>query len=251
MGHKVQPRIHRTQVIYTWDSRWYSKNSYAMFARQDLKIREYLETKFKEAGVSSIAVERSAKNMTVTVFVAKPGMIIGKGGQGLDEVRKYIERQILQHKLKVKLNVREVRSPALSANLVAQSIVADIEKRLPFRRAMKSAMERVMKAGGKGIKIVLSGRLNGAEIARTEKMHVGTVPLITLRSDVEFCSTAAQTLQGKIGVKVWICHGEVFGRKDILAESAEAERREATNNRRNERGQVRPAEKLTSRVVKK
>jgi len=219
MGHKVHPKIHRTQVIYTWDSRWFSQNNYALFAKQDLAIRQYLMKKFKDANIDSISVERSPKNMTVTILAAKPGFIIGRSGQGLDSVRKHIETKILQMGLKVKLQVKELRSPALSAMVVAQTIAAETERRVPFRRLMKQTLERVMKAGGKGVKVKMSGRLNGVEIARTESLATGKVPLITLRSDVDYASVTARTLYGAVGIKVWIYHGEVFGRKDKFADS--------------------------------
>ncbi len=222
MGHKVHPKIHRTQVIYTWDSRWFSQNNYALFAKQDLAVRKYLLKKFKDANIDSMSVERSPKNMTITILAAKPGFIIGRSGQGLDAVRKHIETRILQMSLKVKLQVKELRSPALSAMVVAQTIAAETERRVPFRRLMKQSMERVMKAGGKGVKIRMSGRLNGVEIARTESLATGKVPLITLRSDVDYASVTAHTLYGAIGIKVWIYNGEVFGRKDKFAESATA-----------------------------
>lgn len=221
MGHKVHPRAHRTQVIYTWDSKWFSKDNYAKFAEQDISIREFLAKKFKDAHIDAIGIERGPKNMTLTVFAAKPGFIIGRGGKALDDLRKEIERKFLQMSLRVKLNIKEVRSPALSAPVVAQSCVSEIEKRIPFRRVMKQTVERVMKAGAKGVKIGMSGRLNGVEIARAEKIQAGTVPLITMRSDVDYALVEAHTLFGKIGVKVWICHGEVFGRKDKFTSNDE------------------------------
>lgn len=222
MGHKVHPKIYRTQVIYTWDSRWFAKKNYARMAQEDLQIREFLFKKFKDAHIDSITVERSPKNMTVTVFAAKPGFIIGRGGQGLDGVRKEIERNFLRMSLKVKLNIQEVRSPALSAMVVAQTMASDIERRLPFRRVMKQTIERVMSAGAQGVKVQMSGRLNGVEIAREETLSAGKMSLITLRSDVDYAFVEAQTLQGKIGIKVWVYHGEVFGRKDKLAQMEEA-----------------------------
>lgn len=227
MGHKVQPTIHRMQVIYTWDSRWFTKKDYALFLEQDVKIKEYLKTKFKDAHIDCIGIERGPKNMTVNIFAAKPGFIIGRGGQGLEDIRKDIERKFLQMGLKVKLNIKEVRSPALSSAIVAQTIAADIEKRIPFRRTMKQSIERVMKAGAKGVKVALAGRLNGVEIARREKLAAGTVPLITLRSDVDYAFTEANTIYGKIGVKVWICHGMVFGRKDKFTEAEPVEVKKA------------------------
>ncbi|HYE60080.1 MAG TPA: 30S ribosomal protein S3, partial [Candidatus Kapabacteria bacterium] len=158
MGHKVHPKIYRTQVIYTWDSRWYSKKNYAKYAEQDVRIRAYLMKKFKDAHIDSIAIERGANAVTITIFAAKPGFIIGRGGQGLEDVKRAIERQFLQMALKVKLNIQEVRSPALSAQIVGQTIVSDIERRIPFRRVMKQTIERVMKAGAKGVKIKMAGR---------------------------------------------------------------------------------------------
>src|SRR3989338_8633483 len=203
MGHKVHPKIHRTQVIYTWDSRWFSKNNYAEFAQQDLLIREYLLKKFKDAGIDSLSVERAPKSVNVTILSAKPGFIIGRSGEGLNEVRKHIERSILKMKGKVKLNVQELKSPALSAHVVAQ-----------------------------GIKIRMSGRLNGVEIARTETLSKGKIPLITLRSDVDYAAIPAYTLYGKIGVKVWIYKGLVFGRKDSFTQAAEAEESKTKQNKK-------------------
>ena len=223
MGHKVHPRIHRTQVIYTWDSRWFGKKKYARFAEQDIRIREFLLKKFKDANIDAIAVERGPKNMTVTILAAKPGFIIGRGGQGLDLVRKHIEKKFLQMTLKVKLNVQEVRSPSLSASVVAQNVSSEIERRMPFRRVMKQAIDKVVKAGAQGVKIRMAGRLNGVEIARTETLSSGKVPLITLRSDVDYGFVEAHTTYGKIGIKVWIYRGEVFGRKDILNSDDDAQ----------------------------
>jgi small subunit ribosomal protein S3 len=221
MGHKVHPTIHRTQVIYTWDSKWFGKKNYAQFAEQDIAIREYIETKHKDAHIDSIGVERGPKNVTVTIFAAKPGYIIGRGGQGLEEIRAHIEKKILKMKARVKLNIQEVRSPALSAKVVATTISSDIERRIPFRRTMKQTIERVMTAGAKGVKISLAGRLNGVEIARNETLSEGKVPLITLRSDVDYANVEANTIYGKIGVKVWIYKGDVFGRKDKFTDVPE------------------------------
>lgn len=248
MGHKVHPKIHRTQVIYTWDSRWFTKNKYAEFAMQDIQIREYLTGKFADAHIDAISVERGPKNLTITILAGKPGYIIGRGGKGLDDVRKHIEFKILKMGLKVRINVKEVASPALSAMVVAQTIVGDLQRRIPFRRVMKQSIKRVMDAGAQGIKIQLSGRLNGVEIARSEKLSAGTVPLITLRSDVDYGFVEANTMYGKIGVKVWVCHGEVFGRKDKFAIAADApadgkrrERRRDDRTPRENRGPARNA----------
>ncbi|MBU0597315.1 30S ribosomal protein S3 [Patescibacteria group bacterium] len=224
MGHKVHPKIHRTQVIYTWDSRWFGRNkNYAQYSEQDIRIREFLSKKFKDAHIDSVSVERGPKNMTVTIIAAKPGFIIGRGGQGLDDIRKHIERKILQMNLKVKINVQELRSPALSAAVIGQTIASDVERRIPFRRIMKQSIDRVMKAGAKGIKIKMSGRLNGVEIARNETLAAGKVPLITLRSDVDYAFVEALTTYGKIGIKVWVYKGEIFGRKDQFAVDEDSE----------------------------
>lgn len=220
MGHKVHPKIHRTPVIYTWDSKWFGgKHNYADFAEQDLAIRAYLGKVGKDAHIDAISVERGPKNVTVNIIAAKPGYIIGRSGQGLDKIRKHIETKILKMKSKVRLNIRELRSPALSAQVVAQTMAGDTERRLPFRRVMKQTIDRVMKAGAKGVKLQMAGRLNGVEISRTESLQEGKVPLITLRSDVDYASVRAQTIYGVIGIKVWIYQGEVFGKKDRFADS--------------------------------
>lgn len=232
MGHKVHPKIHRTQVIYTWDSRWFGNKKYAKYSEQDIRIREFLMKKFKDAHIDSISIARGPKNMTITILSAKPGFIIGRGGQGLEDLRKHIERKFLEMSLKVKLNIQEVHSPALSSAVIAQTIAAEIEKRMPFRRVMKQSIEKVMKAGAKGVKISLAGRLNGVDIARTEKLSAGKVPLITLRSDVDYFLYEANTTYGKIGVKVWIYHGEVFGRKDKFAEVNNDENNKENNKTR-------------------
>lgn len=217
MGHKVHPKIHRTGVLFPWASRWVSDDKYAKYLEQDINIREYIQKKFKDAHIDQIFVERGPKNMTVTVFAAKPGIIIGRGGKGLDDLRKDIERKFLQMSLKVKLNIQEVREPSLSSAVVAQNIIKDIENRVPFRRVMKQNIERVMQAGAKGVKIILAGRLNGVDIARTETLSKGKVPLITLRSHVDYSQKYARTIYGAIGVKVWIYKGEAFERIDKLA----------------------------------
>ncbi len=243
MGHKVHPKAHRTGIIYTWDSRWFSKDNYATFAKQDIAIRNYLRKKFKDAHIDAISVERGPKNMTVTVLAAKPGYIIGRGGKGLDDVRKHIERKVLRMGLKVKLNIREVTSPALSAMVVALSLASDLERRIPFRRSMKQSIKRVMEANAAGVKIQVAGRLNGADIARAEKLAAGKVPLITLRGDVDYAAVRANTTYGVIGVKVWIYHGEVFGRKDKFEGSDEPQKKSPNRRRRTERPSTPSTEK--------
>lgn len=222
MGHKVHPKIHRMPVLFPWPSRWVATVGYANRVAEDIKIREYLKVKFKDAQIDTIYIERGAKNMTVTIFAGKPGIIIGRGGQGLETVRKEIERKFLHLALKVKLNIQEVSSPSLSAEIIVQSMVRDTEARLPFRRVMKQHMERVMKAGALGVKVHMSGRLNGVEIARSEMLAQGKIPLITLRSNVDYACATAKTLYGSIGIKAWVYKGESFNRIDKLADVKEA-----------------------------
>lgn len=218
MGHKVHPKIHRIPTIYTWDSKWFAKNKQMpLFLEQETKIRKLLTKKLKDSLLDGISIERTPKDLTVYILSAKPGTIIGRGGQGLEGLCRQIEKEILQQKLKVKINVLEVRQPSLSAQIMAQNAATDIEKRFPFRRVMKQLIERVMTAGGLGVKICMSGRLNGVEIARTEKLSAGKMSLITVRSDVDYALAEAQTLYGKIGIKVWIYKGEAFSRRDKFA----------------------------------
>jgi small subunit ribosomal protein S3 len=218
MGHKVHPKIHRTPFIFAWDSKWYAKkDQLPNVLMQEVKIREFLNKKLKDAGIDAISIERTPKEVVINILAAKPGVIIGRNGAGLEEIRKEIEKNILQFKNKVKLNIQAVSNPALSATIVGQSIASEIERRIPFRRIMKQAMEKVMSAGAQGVKLILSGRLNGVEIARRESMSLGKMSLITLRSDVDYALTEAHTLYGKIGIKVWIYKGEAFGRREKFA----------------------------------
>ncbi|MEK7481507.1 MAG: 30S ribosomal protein S3 [Patescibacteria group bacterium] len=216
MGHKVHPRAQRLQVIDSWDSRWFSPFSqYRIWLQEEIKIRTYLGKKFKEAGIDRIIIERSPREMIINMRVAKPGIIIGRGGQGADEVRVYLERRMVKSGTKVRLNVQEVKNASLSAAVVLTQVTADLEKRIAFRRVMKQTMAKVMKAGAQGVKIAMAGRLNGAEIARREKLALGKIPLQTLRSDVDYAQGYAHTIYGSIGVKVWIYRGPVFVRKDL------------------------------------
>lgn len=222
MGHKVHPKAHRIPVIYTWDSKWFAKKGQMpAFLEQEIKIRDFLNKKLKDSLIDAISIERTPKDLSINILAAKPGLIIGRGGQGLEGLRQQIERKILEMKTKVKINVQEVQQPALSAQIVALNAASEIERRMPFRRVMKQILEKVMAAGAKGVKICMGGRLNGVEIARTEKMGAGKMSLITFRSDVDYAFVEAQTLYGKIGVKVWIYKGEAFGRRDKFAKQEE------------------------------
>jgi small subunit ribosomal protein S3 len=241
MGHKVHPTIHRTPFLFTWDSKWFAKkDQMSSFLKQEVAIREYVAKKFKDGEIDAISVERTPKEVTITILAGKPGVIIGRSGQGLDLVRKHIERNILQFKHKVKLNIQAVRQPALSSMIVAQNAASEIERRIPFRRVMKQALEKVMAAGAQGVKMKMGGRLNGAEIARSEKLAKGKMSLITLRSHVDYGFAEAQTVYGKIGIKVWIYRGESFGRFDRFEKAADAEKDAATNRQRAPRPVAKP-----------
>src|SRR3989344_7850911 len=211
MGHKVHPKIFRIGILYQWNSRWFSRRDFASFLRQDMVIKKFLKKELKDAAVSQVDIERSPSTTTVIIHSAKPGVIIGRGGQGIEELKKKVKRQCLDNtKATLNINIKEVTDPNLHAELIVQQIAADIEKRLPFRRVMKQAIGRVEKSNAKGVKIQVSGRLNGAEIARQEKLASGSLPLHTLRADIDYARGVARTTYGAVGIKVWIYRGEVF-----------------------------------------
>jgi len=210
MGRKVHPRSFRLGTIFTWDSMWFAdKKRYKTLLLDDDTIRTALIKKLKSAGIARVGIERSINTVDVILHVARPGMVIGRSGQGLDQLKKFVEE--LVHKssgnttVKVDLKVEQVKEPNLDATLVASNIADQIERRIPHKRAIMQSMEKVMGAGAKGVKIMLAGRINGAEIARREKYHQGEVPLSTIRENVDFCSHPALTKSGYVGVKVWIC----------------------------------------------
>ncbi len=210
MGRKINPKLFRIGVINQWNSKWFSRKDYISFLQQDIKIKKFLEKQFANASMAKIDIERSATDLNLIIHTAKPGVIIGRGGQGVEDLKKKIKKQFLQPKQSVQITIQEVQNPNLSAELVGQSIVADLEKRMPFRRAMKQAIGRVEKAEAQGVKVIVAGRLNGAEIARSEKLSSGRLPLTTLRADVDYAEKRANTTYGVIGVKVWIYKGEKF-----------------------------------------
>ena len=208
MGQKVQPNGLRLGVIRDWNARWYaSRAEYAQNLAQDMEIRKYLKKHLANAAVSRVTIERPAQNLNITVHTARPGIVIGKKGEDIDRMRRDISRMTL---LPVQLSVEEIRKPELDATLVAESICQQLEKRIMFRRAMKRAVTNAMRLGAQGVKVMVSGRLNGAEIARTEWYREGRVPLHTLRADIDYGFAEAKTTYGVIGVKVWIFRGEVF-----------------------------------------
>ena len=211
MGQKVNPHGARVGVIFNWSTRWYAgKKDFANNLIEDFKLRKMLKEKYYATGISHIDIERSANRITVNIFTAKPGMIIGRGGAGIENLKKDVETFLGKP---ANMNIMEIKVPETNAQLVAENIAAQLEKRTSFRRAMKQVMTRALKFGAKGIKTNCSGRLGGAEIAREEHYHEGTIPLQTLRADIDYGFAEASTTYGKIGCKVWIYKGEVLPTK--------------------------------------
>jgi small subunit ribosomal protein S3 len=215
MGQKVHPTGIRLGIVKDWTSRWYANSqNYPVLLLQDLKVREYIKQKLAHASVSRVQINRPANNANITVHTARPGIVIGKKGEDIDILRKDIS---VMMGVPVQLNVEEIRKPELDAYLVAESIAQQLEKRIMYRRAMKRAVTNTMRLGAEGIKITVAGRLNGAEIARTEWYREGRVPLHTLRADIDYGTAEAKTTYGIIGIKVWIFKGEVFDMDDHAA----------------------------------
>jgi len=211
VGQKVHPKIFRMGELYTWNSKWFSrKKDYARFLQQDILIKKFIKKQLKEASVAQIDIERSQTTITIIIYSAKPGVIIGRGGQGVEDLKNKIKKQFLDPKATLNVNIQEVADPNYSSELVVQAIVADLEKRIPYRRSMKQAISRVERSNAKGVKIVIAGRLNGSEIARSETLNSGSLPLHTLRADIDYARGVARTTYGAIGIKVWIYKGEVF-----------------------------------------
>ena len=207
MGQKVNPYGIRLGINKTWSSRWFSKNEYTKLLHQDLKIKQYVEKKLKNASISKINIERAAKKLRLSIYSSRPGIIIGKKGADIETLKNDLSKM---SNLEVFLDIKEVRKPEVEARLVAENIASQLEKRISFRRAMKKAVQSAMRLGAKGVKIVCSGRLGGAEIARTEKYHEGSVPLHTLRGDIDYATAEAETTYGICGIKVWINKGEIL-----------------------------------------
>ena len=212
MGHKINPKVFRLATIYTWDSKWFAnKKTYINFLAEDVRIREFIKKNLKDAGVDGIEIDRNANKINITIHSAKPGFIIGRSGAGIEELSKKLMNALYRgRRVNILINVQEISKPSLSAEVVGQQIAQEIEKRMPFRRSMKMALERVTKSGAKGVKVSIAGRLNGADIARRETIHEGSIPLHNLRADVDFARVRANTLYGVIGIKIWIYKGEVF-----------------------------------------
>ena len=210
MGQKINPNGFRVGVIRDWTAKWYADKNYAAYLNEDLRIRKYIEKRLADASVSTVEIERAANRVNVSIHTAKPGMVIGKGGSEVEALRKELNN--LTNK-RVHINVVEIKKPDLDAHLVGESVAEQLENRIAFRRAMRGAMQRTMRAGAKGIKIQVAGRLNGADMSRIESYSDGTVPLHTLRADIDYSWDEAHTTYGVLGIKTWIYRGEVLPTK--------------------------------------
>lgn len=222
MGQKVHPHGARVGVIMDWSTRWYAnKKDFAQYLEDDYRLREMLKTKLNAAGISRIDIERSANKITINLFTAKPGVVIGRGGAGIEALKKEVEAFAGKA---VSLNIMEIKNPEVDAQLVAENIAQQLEKRISFRRAMKQSLGRAMKGGAKGIKTLVAGRLGGADIARSEGYHEGSIPLQTLRANIDYGFAEAKTTYGRLGVKVWIYKGQILPKtKKAVAPAAKSE----------------------------
>ena len=212
MGQKVNPIGYRLGIIKGWDSNWFGGNHYAYKLVEDEKIRKYIMARISKGGIAKIVIERTLKRITITIHTARPGIVIGKGGQEVDKIKEELKKIT---KKDVQINIFEIKRPELDAQLVADGVAKQLEARISFRRAMKTSIASTMRMGAEGIKIMTSGRLGGAEMARSEQYKDGRVPLHTLRADIDYALAEALTTYGKIGIKVWICKGEVYGKRDL------------------------------------
>jgi len=226
MGKKVNPKILRMSINRTWPSVWFERgDKYVKNLKQDLGVRRYMIREFREAGIDQVEIARGLNRVEINITTAKPGLIIGRGGNGAEELKKKLHDKFLKdlRMNEINLNIKEVSRQNMSAQIIVQGMILDIEKRMPFRKVMKQNLSKIERAGAQGAKVVISGRLNGAEIARTEKLVWGKVPLQTLRADIDYARGAANTTYGAIGIKVWIYKGEVFekdksGKGEVIAE---------------------------------
>jgi small subunit ribosomal protein S3 len=222
MGQKTNPIGNRLGIIRGWDSNWYADKDYAEKVIEDERIRIYLKARIAKGGIARVVIERALKRITVTIHTSRPGIVIGKGGQEVDKIREELRKLTGKE---VQINIVEIRKPELDAAIVGESIAKQIEARINYRRAIKMAIQSTMRTGAEGIKVRISGRLAGSEMARTEEYKEGRTPLHTFRSDIDYCLSEAQTVYGKIGIKVWICKGEVYGKRD-LSPNAGVEKKE-------------------------
>ncbi|MBO5804822.1 MAG: 30S ribosomal protein S3 [Bacteroidales bacterium] len=234
MGQKTNPISNRIGIIRGWDSNWYGGTDYASRILEDAKIREYLNARISKVNLSKIVIERTLKLITVTIHTARPGVIIGKGGQEVDKLKEELKK--ISNK-EVQINIFEVKRPEVDANIVANNIARQVEGRVSYRRAIKMAIASTMRVGAEGIKVLISGRLGGAEMARSELYKEGRTPLHTFRADIDYALAEAHTKVGVLGVKVWICNGEVYGKRDLSPNAGVSANATAAqgNNQRNER----------------
>ncbi len=236
MGQKINPHGFRVGVIKDWDSRWIAKkDQIADYIVEDDKIRKYIKTKHIAAGISKIEIERAANKIVVIIYTARPGILIGKAGAGIDELRNELAKEIGKN---VAINIIEIRRPDVDAQLIAENVAGQLERRISFRRAMKQCISRAMKSGVKGVKIKCGGRLGGAEIARSEEYHEGSIPLQTIRADIDYGFAEAATTYGRIGIKVWVYRGEVLG--NPLKDRKRPEQQQADNKPQQRRRRRQP-----------
>ncbi len=234
MGQKVNPISNRLGIVRGWDSNWYGGKDFGDAILEDSKIRKYLMVRLGDASISRIVIERTVKFVTITVCTSRPGLIIGKGGEKVDALKKELKKITDKE---IQINIFEVKKPDLDANIVGANIAKQVEGKIAYRRAIKMAIANAMRAGAEGIKVLISGRLNGAEIARSEMFKEGRTPLHTFRADIDYCQTEALTKVGLLGIKVWICRGEIYGKKDLAPNFTQTkESGRFSGNERSERG---------------
>ena len=232
MGQKVNPISNRLGIIRGWDSNWFGGKNFGENLVEDQKIRNYLNERLAKASVSKIVIERTLKLVTITICTARPGIVIGKGGQDVDKLKEELKKL---YKKDIQINIFEVKKPELDANIVANNIARQVEGKISYRRAIKMAIQSTMRAGAEGIKVQISGRLNGAEMARKEMYKEGRTPLHTFRADIDYCQAEALTKVGLLGIKVWICRGEVYGERDLTPNLTQDKQNGSRSNGRSDR----------------
>lgn len=232
MGQKVNPISNRLGIIRGWDSNWFGGKNFGENLVEDQKIRNYLNERLAKASVSMIVIERTLKLVTITICTARPGIVIGKGGQDVDKLKEELKKL---YKKDIQINIFEVKKPELDANIVANNIARQVEGKISYRRAIKMAIQSTMRAGAEGIKVQISGRLNGAEMARKEMYKEGRTPLHTFRADIDYCQAEALTKVGLLGIKVWICRGEVYGERDLTPNFTQDKQNGSRSNGRSDR----------------
>ena len=233
MGQKVNPISNRLGIIRGWDSNWFGGKDFGENLVEDQKIRKYLNERLAKASISRIVIERTLKLVTITICTARPGIVIGKGGQDVDKLKEELKKL---YKKDIQINIFEVKKPELDATIVANNIARQVEGKIAYRRAIKMAIQNTMRAGAEGIKVLISGRLNGAEIARSEMFKEGRTPLHTFRADIDYCQAEALTKVGVLGIKVWICRGEVYGKRELTPNFGQDKQNGGRGNGRPGRG---------------